>query len=98
MKKNYLGKMKYNLSSTRKSHLSRLGMVSGEKVHKHSPHGMEVAYYQPRLVVVVLKRKGRVIRVSDQLKNKVSNVLTPVKIEGNGSFGLSNKRTNAIST
>jgi len=74
-----------------------LGIVTVAKVHKCPPQGMNVAYYQPRLLVVVLKREGRVRRVTGLLKKKVSNILTPVKVGGNGSSGHSNSRTNGIS-
>ena len=51
---------------------------------------MEVVYYQPQLLALVRKREGIVRSVADQLKNKVSDILTPVKVGENGSSRHSN--------
>jgi len=64
--------MKYNLNLRRKTHLISLGTVTGEKVHKPPLQGMEVAYYQTRLLTIVLKREGRVRRVTDQLTHLIT--------------------------
>jgi len=59
---------------------------------------MEVVYYQPLLLTVVLKIGERVRKVVDQLKNYVSNILTPVKVGENGSSEQFDPWTNGIST
>jgi len=59
---------------------------------------MEVASYQPRLLAIVLKREEKVRRVTNQLKNKVRNILTALNIGGNESSEHFNPGTNGIST